>query len=77
MSRRWGWRRCWWETIFRTIIDINQEGTTIPLVEQNAGMALQIAHCGYVLESGAIALEASAKDLHESDDVRRRYLGIE
>ena len=65
------------ETIFRTIIEINQEGTTILLVEQNAAMALQIANRGYVLESGAIALEASAKELRESDDVRRTYLGID
>jgi branched-chain amino acid transport system ATP-binding protein len=65
------------ETIFRTIIEINHEGTTILLVEQNAAMALQIANRGYVLESGAIALEASAKELRESDDVRRTYLGIE
>jgi branched-chain amino acid transport system ATP-binding protein len=65
------------ETIFRTVIEINREGTTILLVEQNASMALQVASRGYVLESGAIAMEASAKDLRESDVVRRTYLGIE
>jgi len=63
------------ETIFRTIIAINREGTTILLVEQNAAMALQVAQRGYVLESGAVALEASAKELRESDIVRRTYLG--
>jgi branched-chain amino acid transport system ATP-binding protein len=65
------------ETIFKTIIEINREGTTILLVEQNAAMALQIATRGYVLESGRIALEASAAQLRESEDVKRTYLGIE
>jgi branched-chain amino acid transport system ATP-binding protein len=65
------------ETIFRTILEINNEGTTILLVEQNAAMALQIANRGYVLESGTIALSASAKELRESDSVRRTYLGID
>ncbi len=63
------------ETIFRTIIDINREGTTILLVEQNAAMALQIASRGYVLESGAVALEAAAAELRGSDLVRKTYLG--
>jgi branched-chain amino acid transport system ATP-binding protein len=65
------------ETIFRTVIEINREGTTILLVEQNASMALQVATRGYILESGVVAMEASAKDLRESDVVRRTYLGIE
>ncbi|MBI5287798.1 MAG: ABC transporter ATP-binding protein [Chloroflexi bacterium] len=63
------------ETIFNTIIDINRNGTTILLVEQNAAMALQVATRGYVLESGAIALEASAAELRASDLVRKTYLG--
>ena len=63
------------ETIFRTIIEINKTGTTILLVEQNAAMALQVARRGYVLESGAIALEASAAELRASDLVRKTYLG--
>ena len=63
------------ETIFETIVDINRSGTTILLVEQNAAMALQVATRGYVLESGAIALEASASDLRASDLVRKTYLG--
>jgi branched-chain amino acid transport system ATP-binding protein len=65
------------ETIFRTVLEINREGTTILLVEQNAPMALQVASRGYILESGVVAMEASAKDLRESDVVRRTYLGIE
>ena len=63
------------EAIFRTIIEINREGTTILLVEQNAAMALQVAGRGYVLESGVIALEATARELRESDTVRKAYLG--
>ena len=63
------------ETIFRTIIEINRAGTTILLVEQNAAMALQVARRGYVLESGTVALEASAAELRASDLVRKTYLG--
>ena len=63
------------ETIFRTVIEINRAGTTILLVEQNAAMALQVARRGYVMESGAVALEASAADLRASDLVRKTYLG--
>lgn len=63
------------ETIFRTIIEINRAGTTILLVEQNAAIALQVAGRGYVLESGAVALEATAAELRESDMVRKTYLG--
>jgi len=63
------------ETIFRTIIAINGQGTTILLVEQNASLALQIAHRGYVLESGTVTLSASATDLRASDEVRKTYLG--
>ena len=63
------------ETIFRTIIEINRDGTTILLVEQNASMALQVANRGYVLESGVMTLEAPAKELRESDVVRKTYLG--
>jgi branched-chain amino acid transport system ATP-binding protein len=65
------------ETIFRTVLEINREGTTVLLVEQNAAMALQIAHRGYVIESGAIVMDATAKELRESEGVRRAYLGIE
>ena len=65
------------ETIFRTVTEINQAGTTILLVEQNAAMALHVASRGYVLESGSIALAATAQELRESDSVRRTYLGID
>jgi branched-chain amino acid transport system ATP-binding protein len=64
------------ETIFQVIQDINQSGTTVLLIEQNATKALAIAHRGYVLETGRIVQEGSAKDLRESPDVQRAYLGV-
>lgn len=64
------------DRIFETIIDINRNGTTILLIEQNASKALQTANRGYVLETGRIVKEGSAKMLLESADVQRAYLGI-
>jgi branched-chain amino acid transport system ATP-binding protein len=64
------------DTIFKVIRDINQEGTTVLLVEQNALKALGVANRGYVLETGRIVKEGSAKSLLESPDVQRAYLGI-
>jgi branched-chain amino acid transport system ATP-binding protein len=63
------------ETIFGIIRTINAEGTTILLVEQNARMALQVAHRGYVLQSGEIVLHDAASELLRSDMVRKLYLG--
>ena len=63
------------ETIFRTIIAINKQGTTILLVEQNARMALRVAHRGYVIQTGRIVLEDAASELLRSDLVRKTYLG--
>src|SRR5499426_4087212 len=63
------------EQIFETIRDINRQGTTILLVEQNAAMALAVAHRAYVLETGIIALSGAARELAENPDVRRAYLG--
>jgi len=54
---------------------INQIGTTILLVEQNARLALRLAHRGYVIETGSIVLEGSAKELQRSEIVKRAYLG--
>ncbi len=63
--------------IFRIIRQINDEnGTTILLVEQNANMALRIAHRGYVMENGRIALEGSGEDLLNNEEVKRAYLGL-
>ncbi|MEO8376415.1 MAG: ABC transporter ATP-binding protein [Candidatus Sumerlaeota bacterium] len=62
-------------TIFQIIREINESGTTILLVEQNAHMALQAAHYAYVLECGRITMQDEAKALAESDAVKRAYLG--
>jgi branched-chain amino acid transport system ATP-binding protein len=64
------------QTIFRIIREINATGTTILLVEQNAHMALEVAHRGYVLEVGRIVLTDDAKALASSDEVRKHYLGV-
>ncbi len=63
------------EEIFNVIQRINQEGVTILLVEQNAHMALSVAHRGYVLETGTIQLEGSAEELRANPRVREAYLG--
>jgi branched-chain amino acid transport system ATP-binding protein len=62
-------------TIFETIVNIREQGTTILLVEQNARMALRIADRGYVIQAGHITLHDSADDLLQSDLVRKSYLG--
>ncbi len=64
------------EEIFRIISEINKEGVTILLVEQNANMALQVAQHGYVMETGSIALDDSAENLIKNDYVRKVYLGV-
>jgi branched-chain amino acid transport system ATP-binding protein len=64
------------EEIFRIIQEINAEGTSILLVEQNAHMALSIAHRAYVLETGRIVIEGSTKEVRENPQVRAAYLGI-
>ena len=63
------------EQIFEAIKDINRQGTTILLVEQNAFMALNIADRGYVLQTGAIVLQGGAAELRANEDVKRAYLG--
>ena len=61
--------------IFRIIKDINAQGTTVLLVEQNAHLALGIAHRGYVLETGHIVMADEAKALLANDDIKKAYLG--
>ncbi len=61
--------------IFSIIRDINATGTTVLLVEQNANMALSIAHRAYVLETGRIILSGNASELMKSEEVRKAYLG--
>ena len=63
------------EQIFAIIQEINQSGTTILLVEQNAGMALAIAHRAYVLETGSVVLAGTARELADNPEVRKAYLG--
>jgi branched-chain amino acid transport system ATP-binding protein len=63
------------DAIFRIIQDINRQGTTILLVEQNARMALRVAHRGYVIQTGRIVLQDTAAELLRSDLVRKTYLG--
>ncbi|MDD4689550.1 MAG: ABC transporter ATP-binding protein [Eubacteriales bacterium] len=63
------------QEIFSIIKDINKTGTTIFLVEQNAAMALQIAHQAYVMETGTIVLSGTGKELMQSDGIKKAYLG--
>jgi branched-chain amino acid transport system ATP-binding protein len=65
------------DQIFSIIQDINAQGTTVLLVEQNALMALMIAHRGYVLQTGRIVLSDTAKGLSENETVQKAYLGLE
>jgi branched-chain amino acid transport system ATP-binding protein len=65
------------EKIFEIIVEINQQGTTVLLIEQNAHMALSVANRGYVIESGRIVLHDSAQALLGNDEVRKAYLGEE
>lgn len=65
------------DSVFDTIQKINENGTTILLVEQNAHMALQIADRGYVLQSGEIVLADTAENLQTNPEVQRKYLGID
>ena len=63
------------KTIFQVIEEINKEGTTVLLVEQNAHMALSIANRGYVIETGKVVLSGSSSDLQDSEEVKLAYLG--
>ncbi|WP_338018918.1 ABC transporter ATP-binding protein [Ectothiorhodospira haloalkaliphila] len=64
------------EEIFDIIRELNQEGITIFLVEQNAAQALSVSHRGYVLEAGKVVLEGRGEELLENEQVRAAYLGI-
>jgi branched-chain amino acid transport system ATP-binding protein len=65
------------QRIFDTVREINSQGTTILLVEQNAAQALNLAHRGYVIETGRIVLENEARALLADEQVRKAYLGEE
>jgi branched-chain amino acid transport system ATP-binding protein len=63
------------ERIYETIAEINKQGTTILLVEQNANFALGVSHRGYVLETGKVVLSDESSKLRESPEVKEAYLG--
>ena len=63
------------EQVFDIIQTINRQGTTIFMVEQNAAMALSIAHRAYVLQTGMVVLQGTAAELQENEDIRQAYLG--
>jgi branched-chain amino acid transport system ATP-binding protein len=63
------------ETIFRTLREVNKTGMSILLVEQNAHLALSMAHYGYVLETGEVVMAGKGRALLESPEVRKAYLG--
>lgn len=63
------------EEIFRIIKEINEEGVTVLLVEQNANLALTYAHRGYILKNGYIDLEGTSKELSNNEEVKKAYLG--
>jgi len=64
------------ETIFSIIGEINSTGTPVLLVEQNARKALEVAHRGYVIETGVIVQTGSGKELLSSEEVQKAYLGM-
>ncbi|MEX2648387.1 MAG: ABC transporter ATP-binding protein [Alphaproteobacteria bacterium] len=63
------------QEIAKIVVEINQRGVPVILVEQNAELALRLARYGYVLETGRVALHGKAEELHEHEHVRRAYLG--
>jgi len=63
------------QEIFDIVRDINAQGTTILLVEQNANMALQVAHRAYVMETGTIVMSSLTSELSQTDDIKKAYLG--
>lgn len=63
------------EQVFEIIVELNKTGTTILLVEQNAGMALEVADRAYVLETGKIMITGTGKELSCSDEIKKAYLG--
>lgn len=63
------------EQMFETIAEINRNGTSVLLAEQNAYAALQIAHRGYIIENGHLVLEGSSNGLRDNEEVRRAYIG--
>jgi branched-chain amino acid transport system ATP-binding protein len=63
------------ERIFEVIVDINSQGTTVLLVEQNAAMALALADHAYLLETGRVVMSGAAETIRSDESIRRSYLG--
>ncbi len=63
-------------TVYDALLEVSRGGTTILLVEQNARLALSVAHYGYIMESGRIVLEGTAQELAQNEDVQELYLGL-
>ena len=74
-SPRWASPRSWWSASTRRSREINQQGTTILLVEQNANFALEVSTRGYVLETGQVALSDRSDALRDNPEVQKAYLG--
>jgi branched-chain amino acid transport system ATP-binding protein len=64
------------ERIYETIVEINRQGTTILLVEQNASYALEVSSRGYVLETGQVSVSGDSASLEQNPDVQKAYLGV-
>ena len=75
MNPPWAWRPLLVREIFRVIQRINRQGAAILLVEQNAHLALEVAHRAYILETGEIALQGPASELRHHPQVLAAYLG--
>ena len=75
MSLPWGWPLIVVQELSQIIAEINQRSVGIIIVEQNARMALRLAHQAYVLETGSIVLKGRASDLLHDEHVRKAYLG--
>lgn len=75
MNHQWVLLQSSFKKFFEIIKDIQKQGTTVLLIEQNANMALSIADRGYVLETGKVILSGTGKELLASDEVRKAYLG--
>ena len=75
MNLRWAFRPCWSKRSLPSFREVNKQGITILLVEQNAKMALAISDRAYVLETGNISIEGNAADLLNDPRVKKAYLG--
>ena len=75
MNLPWAWRRWWCRTSSAIIKEINNQGVTVLLIEQNANMALKTADLAYVLETGNITMSGTGAELLANEKVKEAYLG--